>query len=108
MPGFNQRGPMNEGPMTGRGRGVCTGNMTLNQGSAQAGFPMRMGRGLGRRGCQAPGWQGGQGGGRGYGPWAGPAPVASSQAILQARADRLEAELADIKNQLNNQAESGE
>jgi len=23
MPGFNQRGPLNEGPMTGRGLGRC-------------------------------------------------------------------------------------
>ncbi len=105
MPGLNQRGPMNEGPMTGRGRGVCTGNAAARGVVGSYG----MGRGL-RRGCQTAGWGGGRGMGRGgnYGPWAGPAPVVSNQTILQNRANMLEAELAEIKNQLKKQSESGE
>ncbi|MCK5541484.1 MAG: DUF5320 domain-containing protein [Desulfobacterales bacterium] len=101
MPGFNQRGPMNNGPMTGGGRGSCTGNITPGQGFAGGGYTM--GRGLGRRGRQNSGWRSGQGNG-----WAGPAPTVSTQVILQNRADMLEAELTEIKNQLNKLNESGE
>ena len=99
---------MNNGPMTGRGQGVCTGNTTPGQGFYGGGYTM--GRGLGCRGCQAPGRQNGRG--RGWagncGPWAGPVPTVSTQAILQNRAAILEAELAEIKNQLNKLTESGE
>lgn len=50
MPGFNGTGPMGEGPMTGGGRGYCTG--------ADSGFQPNYGRqGSGR----------GQGAGRGRG-----------------------------------------
>ncbi len=98
MPGFNQRGPMNEGPMTGRGRGVCTGAVDPGQGFGSA---MGRGRGYGRRGCQAPGW------GRGYGQWnmPTPAPVTVTKDTLHQRAAMLEAELAAIKEQLNNFSE---
>ncbi len=108
MPGLNQRGPMNNGPMTGWGRGICAGNITPGQGVAGGGYPL--GRSLGRRGCQAAGWGGGRGVGRGgnYGPWAGSSPAVPTQTILQNRADMLEAELAAIKNQLNKLTESGE
>lgn len=106
MPGLNQRGPMNDGPMTGRGRGLCTGNVAAGQGFV-GGYGM--GRGL-RRGCRDFGWGGGRGMGRGgnYGPWAGASPAVSNQTILQNRANMLEAELAEIKNQLKKQSESGE
>lgn len=106
MPGLNQRGPMNDGPMTGRGRGLCTGNVAAGQGFV-GGYGM--GRGL-RRGCRDFGWGGGRGMGRGgnYGPWAGTSPAVSNQTILQNRANMLEAELAEIKNQLKKQSESGE
>jgi len=108
MPGLNQRGPMNNGPMTGRGRGVCTGNSIPGQGFAGGGYPM--GRGLGRRGCQVPGRGGSRGNGwaGNYGPWADSAPAVSTQAILPNRAAMLEVELAEIKNQLNKLTESGE
>jgi hypothetical protein len=43
-----------------------------------------------------------------YGPWAGTSPTVSNQTILQNRANMLEAELAEIKNQLKKQSESGE
>lgn len=106
MPGLNQRGPMNDGPMTGRGRGLCTGNVAAGQGFV-GGYGM--GRGL-RRGCRDFGSGGGRGMGRGgnYGPWAGTSPAVSNQTILQNRANMLEAELAEIKNQLKKQSESGE
>jgi len=60
MPGLNQRGPMNEGPMTGGGRGLCTGAVASEQEFANR-MTGSMGRGLGRgRGC-------GGGSGRGMG-----------------------------------------
>ncbi len=52
MPGGDRKGPMGEGPMTGRGLGFCAGNDTpgsvgeVNQGR---GMGRGMGRGLGRR-----------------------------------------------------------
>ncbi|MDA8136917.1 MAG: DUF5320 domain-containing protein [Desulfobacteraceae bacterium] len=106
MSGLNQRGPMNDGPMTGRGRGFCTGNVAAGQGFV-GGYGMV--RGL-RRSCRYFGWGGGQGMGRfrNYGSWAGSSPAFSDQTILQNRAAMLEAELAEIKSQLNKRSESGE
>ncbi|MBU1194526.1 MAG: DUF5320 domain-containing protein [Proteobacteria bacterium] len=107
MPGFNQRGPANQGPMTGRGRGVCTGNSNLDQGFSAGGYPM--GRGAGRRGCMGSGRRNGQGIGWGQnaGRWAtGSAPAVSTRTALQNRADMLEAQLAEIKNQLDNNDQS--
>jgi len=104
MPGFNQRGPMNEGPMTGGGRGICTGTVDPAQGFAGRGNARGMGRQGGRRGCQAPGR------GRGAGQWAGTSPAMGSvnQDTLQNSVNMLEAELAALKNQLKNQSESKE
>ncbi len=101
MPGFNQRGPMNEGPMTGRQRGICTGYAMSGQGFGGRGYGMGsgMGRGMGRRGNQAPGR------GLGYGQWNTPAPMTSNRDVLQNRADMLEAELTAIKNQLKSMSE---
>jgi len=97
---------MNEGPMTGGGRGKCTGAVDpAQQGIAGRGNAMGMGRQGGRRGCQAPGR------GRGAGQWwAGNAPAMSSvnQDTLQNSVNMLEAELAALKNQLKNQSESKE
>ena len=100
MPGFNQRGPMNEGPMTGRGRGVCTGAVNPDQGFATTGYGMGMGRGRGGRGYQAMG-------GRGYGRWNTPAPAPDSAAIdpLQVKVDALETELAALKQQIKMMSE---
>ncbi len=89
MPGFNQRGPMNEGPMTGRGQGICTGNQPMNQG-----FGMGMGRRRGQRGRQAPGW--GPRFGQGF-----TAPVVDTQNTLKNRKEMLEAELAAIERQIS-------
>jgi len=105
MPGFNQRGPMNEGPMTGGGRGYCTGAVDPAQGFAGRGNGMGMGRQRGRRGYQAAPGQGR--GFSGSGQWNMPAPAAASttQATLQNRANMLEAELAAIKKQMKNFSE---
>ncbi len=101
MPGFNQRGPRNEGPMTGWGRGVCTGNTDPAYGAG-----IRRGRGMGMR-CR--GGRGGYGGrGMGYGGRQGgyvPAGNVDLKEDLQARADMLEAELSAIKNQLKTLSE---
>ncbi len=103
MPGFNQRGPMNEGPMTGGGRGYCTGGGNATQGFAGRGNAMGMGRQRGRRGYQeAPGQ------GLGAGRWTGPATDSANQTTLQNSVDRLETELAELKNQLKNLSESRE
>jgi len=95
MPGFNQRGPMNEGPMTGRGRGTCTGSLNPDQEFTGRGNARGMGRGFGRRGG-------------GYGQRTTSAPGSVSQEALQKSMDLLEAELAAIKNQLKNLSESRE
>lgn len=109
MPGFNQRGPMNDGPMSGKGRGLCTGE--FNPGQGVAGGYGEMDRGSGRRGCQAPGWGNSRRGfsrGENFGQWTAPAQAVSAQEILQERADLLEAELKEIKNQLNKLTDSRE
>ncbi|MCG8567456.1 MAG: DUF5320 domain-containing protein [Desulfobacterales bacterium] len=85
MPGMNQQGPMNQGPMTGRGQGMCNGNS--------------MGSGMGRRGGRGCG-QGrrcgnGNGMGRGY---AGPV---NREDVLQDRARVLKAELDRINRELD-------
>ena len=106
MAGFNQRGPMNEGPMTGRGRGICTGAVDPDQGVARRnntmGYGMGRGRGRNRNFSQSPGW------GRGAGQWnlpvTEPDPVARD--TWQDRANRLEAELAAVKQQLRELSES--
>jgi Family of unknown function (DUF5320) len=106
MPGFNQRGPMNEGPMTGRRRGTCTGTPAdTGQGFADntnaRGYGGGMGRRMGRRGCQTPGR------GMGYGQWNAPAPMPDSanQDTLQNRVNTLEAELSALKDQLRTRSE---
>jgi hypothetical protein len=74
MPGLNRKGPMSEGPMTGRGRGLCTGASGPGQGFTAGGYGS-MRRGCGRRHCQASGWgMAGWGMGRrqNYGSEAGP------------------------------------
>lgn len=106
MPGFNQRGPMNEGPATGRRRGFCTGAVETGQGFSRrenaGGYGIGMARRQGRRGCLATGWGGG------VDPR--PAPINASvvENTLQDRADRLEAELAEVKIQLKRLSESKE
>lgn len=102
MPGFNQRGPMNEGPMTGRGMGQCGGAYTQETGAPTnmawnaPGYGQGRGMGMGRRGCQPP--RRGMGMGRGAQmQMAAPPPTKAS---LAARAQQLEAELEAIQKEL--------
>lgn len=89
MAGFNQNGPMNEGPMTGRGRGLC------NKGDDRQGFIGRgcagLGRGMGRR--------------MGFGSQNSPSTSRAEvdERPLRTRVEMLEAELAAIKKQLQDQ-----
>jgi hypothetical protein len=97
MPGFNRRGPENQGPMTGRGRGLCTGNAgyTGYDTGFGTGFGPGYGRGRGRR------WARGGFSGRGMG-YRGFAPAApESPQDLKQRAEWLESELAAIRQQLD-------
>ena len=104
MPGFNQKGPMNEGPMTGRGMGQCSGAYTQDTGTSAnmawnaPGFGYGQGRGMGRgrRGCQAPR----RGMGRGAQMQMAPQAPPPTKASLAARAQQLEAELEAIKKEL--------
>ena len=106
MPGFNQKGPMNEGPMTGRGMGQCSGAYTQDTGTSAnmawnaPGFGYGQGRGMGRgrRGCQAP--RRGMGMGRGAQMQMAPQAPPPTKASLAARAQQLEAELEAIKKEL--------
>ena len=43
MPGFDRKGPMGEGPLTGRGYGACAGQ------GGQSGRGLGRGRGIGNR-----------------------------------------------------------
>lgn len=48
MPGFNKTGPLGQGPLTGRGQGLCGGGGGFNTGfgGGRAGRGQRMGRGF--------------------------------------------------------------
>ncbi|MEE4365025.1 MAG: DUF5320 domain-containing protein [Desulfotignum sp.] len=93
MPGFNRRGPENQGPMTGRGRGLCTGAADPVQGFG-TGYGPGFGRGRGRRWCQ-----GGFGPRGPMRPWQAAPDTGNND--LEARAKWLETELAAVKQQLN-------
>ncbi len=93
MPGFNRRGPDNQGPMTGGGRGICTGAVDPVQGVGRD-YPV-FGRGWGR------GWGPRGFGGRGF---RRTSPLRTAPDIsndLQERAKWLETELATVKQQLS-------
>jgi hypothetical protein len=95
MPGFNQRGPMNEGPMTGRRQGICARGADIGtQGSAFTAPGYGRGRGLGRRGGPGPGW------GMGYGRMSTVSPSPTTEETLKLQVQTLEAELNAIKNKL--------
>ncbi len=93
MPGFNRRGPENQGPMTGGGRGFCTGAADPFR-PVGAGYAAGYGRGRGR----------GRGqsffGGRGFGRMGQGQAGYETQDDLQMRAKWLETELAAVKQQL--------
>ncbi|MBK9389552.1 MAG: DUF5320 domain-containing protein [Bacteroidetes bacterium] len=75
MPGFNQRGPMGQGPMTGRRMGRCTNfgaavkkdDNTSVQETEQESPSVFWGRGFGFRGGRGEAGSGGRGRGRGMG-----------------------------------------
>jgi hypothetical protein len=81
MPGFNKRGPENQGPMTGRKMGNCASN----QASNQAGF----GRGRGNGRCMRNAQQ-----------YMSPQQSVSSKEDLTQRAQDLEKELEAVKQEL--------
>ncbi|MCP4606319.1 MAG: DUF5320 domain-containing protein [Proteobacteria bacterium] len=55
MPGFNKKGPMGQGPRTGRGLGLCTGEVTPEKSDTRNDA---VSRGVGRGGSP---WGGGRG-----------------------------------------------
>ncbi|THB77880.1 MAG: hypothetical protein D3926_14205 [Desulfobacteraceae bacterium] len=101
MPGFNQRGPMNQGPMTGRSQGTCTGNQSPGMGSG-----MGMGRRRGRR-CVSQGFQSPHQR-AGFGRFNEPEPMTDSRELLKNREAALEQELAALKQQIRNLSEPDE
>lgn len=100
MPGFNQRGPENQGPMTGWGRGTCRTNYEPDQLEFT---PGGMGYGDGRRGRFGCGR--GFGGNRRFGRQQAVRETYSSRQVLKDRADMLEEELARVKAQLKKQSQ---
>ncbi|SMD07022.1 hypothetical protein SAMN02746065_12817 [Desulfocicer vacuolatum DSM 3385] len=104
MPGFNQRGPMNEGPMTGRGMGQCNTAYNRETGTSAKttwntpgyGYGQGRGMGRGRRGCEVPRW----GMGMGRRAQMPPQPPPVTKTSLADRARQLEAELEAIQNEL--------
>jgi len=100
MPGFNQTGPMGQGPMTGRGRGVCTTNQA-GFGTSSTGSP-GFGRGMGfRRGFRrGPGFGGI--GYRGRGWWADPFAIPqSNMTSLQNEIDMLHEQAESMQHSLS-------
>ena len=109
MPGFNQQGPRNQGPMTGRGMGMCAKSPMAdspnfsNPAGRGLGLGFRRGRGFsqGRGRGMGPCW------GQGYGqatmaagePGTMPADTmpANTMEDLKLRAERLESELNAIR-----------
>jgi len=73
MPGFDQTGPMGQGPMTGRGLGPCGGGMAY-------------GRGYGR--------------GRGWRHWGYYPPVREEKEVLVEELKSLKEEMKMLENRL--------
>ncbi len=102
MPGRNGTGPVGQGPMTGRGLGVCTGvNSTV--------YGNRMGLGMGRRAGFGMGLGMGRraGFGMGFNRFYNEVPTAglSQKEFLAAQKDSLKEQLEIINSQLENLAE---
>ena len=109
MPRGDGTGPMGQGPMTGRGAGLCAGNVQPGFAGGQAG----RGFGLGFGGCGFAGNRRFAGGGRGYRnrvyPTQGGAgfaaqPMAADPAVqrqgLEQQAGLLKSQLAFIEKRL--------
>ncbi|MEE4241705.1 MAG: DUF5320 domain-containing protein [Desulfopila sp.] len=110
MPGFNQRGPMNEGPMTGRKMGRCfTGSELSDANTSQT----HSGAGYGGQGYGGDRFMGGRGC-RGFRrravmyetapPLINEDTTATEQLHSQIR--KLEIEIETLKNQLQQQNSS--
>ncbi len=103
MPGFNQRGPMNDGPMTGARRGQCADQVGPVQrfSGRTAGYCRGAGRRNVRGGCQ------GYGRRMDFYDGFGQQPVqqAFTKDSLKNRAEFLEAELAAVKKELDDLSE---
>ncbi len=106
MPGFNGTGPMGAGPMTGGGRGYCTGS---NAG-VQPNYGRRIGRGngFGRGAGRGRGYGRGFAGSGGYPAW-GNAPQyndpynpnpADELSMLRAQADAMKSTLDNIQKRM--------
>ncbi|MFZ7104459.1 MAG: DUF5320 domain-containing protein [Peptococcaceae bacterium] len=92
MPGFNSGGPLNAGPMTGKGRGYCI--QEIEAGSSADDFAFA-GRGSGR----------GFGRGRGMRCWGLPLKQNRNQskALLKDRATFLRQELKRVEDLLEDE-----
>jgi len=101
MPGYNQRGPMNEGPMTGRRLGRCAATTATGVGSPDTGvdsFGYGRGRGMamGRGRCRRTWWNMDA---PGNVQFSGPTEPSREQS-LERKVQALESELAVLKNEL--------
>lgn len=101
MPRGDRRGPMGNGPMTGRGAGFCARN-------TQPGFVGGFGRGMGRGMAHGMGYGGGfgRGFGSGFGAGAGgfgltPYPAVDEKAALQAQSEALKEQMDAITRRLD-------
>ena len=104
MPGRNGKGPMGEGPVTGRGRGLCGGHhATAQQPSGAPGSGMGRGGGRGggrghRHGFHATGLTGWQRAQSAAEPTIAPSPARDSVlAGLKQQAEQLEKALGELK-----------
>ncbi len=96
MPGYDRRGPMGEGPMTGGGRGYCNSvDAGYGRSPESTGFGRGMAYGRGFRGGYASGGGGRRGFGRGVAMYP-PAPVENPADELS----RLKQQADSAKNTL--------
>lgn len=100
MPFGDRTGPLGQGPMTGRGRGYCSGNATPGR------FNAGPGRGMGRAGRGGPGWRN-QFRAAGMNDCENPAPAPSASAdrpqevaALRSAIDEMRSSLNQIRNRI--------
>lgn len=94
MPGGDGRGPLGNGPMTGRGMGYCVSD------SVGAGRGMRPRRGMGMRAGMGRGMRAGMGIRRGWGMNYANAPIQNGYVSEQEELAFLENDARDIKSEL--------
>ncbi len=100
MPGFNQQGPSNQGPMTGRGMGHCTNDPMATSPNFGGGQFRGQGAGFKRGRCQGMGRSQGPGRGQGYAQGPMTAQTPGTMEDLKLRAQNLESELNAVKEAL--------